>query len=71
MNLRFIHPDSEERLGFDLSEEVPEPNEDGGCGSSILQFSTSDSFHSVEQQRQHLPVFTKRSQFLYLLENSR
>ncbi|CAH8456151.1 unnamed protein product [Schistosoma guineensis] len=71
MNLRFIHPDSEERLGSDLSEEVPEPNEDGGCGSSILQFSTSDSFHSVEQQRQHLPVFTKRSQFLYLLENSR
>ncbi|CAH8433982.1 unnamed protein product [Heterobilharzia americana] len=71
MNSRFINPDNEERFTFDLSEEVPEINEDGGCGSSLLQFSTSDSFHSVEQQRQQLPVFAKRSQFLYLLETSR
>ncbi|KAH8854064.1 putative ATP-dependent RNA helicase DHX35 [Schistosoma japonicum] len=71
MNSRFINPETEERLALDLSEEVPELNEDGGCGSSILQFYTSDSFHSIEQQRQHLPVFIKRSQFLYLLENSR
>ncbi|KAK4472329.1 hypothetical protein MN116_003593 [Schistosoma mekongi] len=71
MNSRFINPEIEERLALDLSEEVPELNEDGGRGSSILQFYTSDSFHSIEQQRQQLPVFIKRSQFLYLLENSR
>ncbi|CAH8833475.1 unnamed protein product [Trichobilharzia szidati] len=71
MNSRFINPDNEEKLTFDLSEEVPEFNEDGGCSSLLLQFSTSDSFNSVEQQRQQLPVFAKRSQFLYLLENSR
>ncbi|VDQ10140.1 unnamed protein product [Trichobilharzia regenti] len=71
MNSRFINPDNEEKLTFDLSEEVPEFNEDGGCSNLLLQFSASDSFNSVEQQRQQLPVFTKRSQFLYLLENSR
>ncbi|CAL8082395.1 unnamed protein product [Calicophoron daubneyi] len=68
---RFVKPDEESSVDAILTEEVPEINEDGCTGSNLLCFNPEDPLNSIEQQRQHLPVFAWRTQFLYLLESNR
>ncbi|KAF8566703.1 hypothetical protein P879_05439, partial [Paragonimus westermani] len=68
---RFIKPGEEDIISKLISEEVPELNADGGMGANLVQPHADDSINSVEQQRQHLPIFTWRSHFLYLLEHNR
>ncbi|KAA0186313.1 hypothetical protein FBUS_03538 [Fasciolopsis buskii] len=68
---KFLKPDEDNVVRCVLSEEVPEVNEDGCCGANILPYNPDGSLHSLEQQRQHLPIFTWRTQFLFLLETNR
>ncbi|KAF6770990.1 hypothetical protein AHF37_10376 [Paragonimus kellicotti] len=68
---RFIKPGEESIISKLILEEVPELNADGGMGANLVQLHADDSINSVEQQRQHLPIFTWRSHFLYLLEHNR
>ncbi|TGZ66585.1 hypothetical protein CRM22_005256 [Opisthorchis felineus] len=69
-SLGFINPEDDSILKG-ISEEVPEAYEDGGVGSSLVPYRIDGNINSIEQQRQHLPVFSWRSSILYLLETNR
>lgn len=68
MKSTFVRPDDISAL---LSEELPEIKEDGGTGPHLVHCGSFGGVESIEQQRQRLPVFKWRSQFLYLLETHR